>query len=129
MRVAQVTPDDVPSLLLQRVARLRAKDRLLQGYLVAVLRSRAFYDYFAPILTGVSVPHISPDQVLNYAFPRPPAEKQRAIVDQIEQDTISIKALIAKVEHSVNILREHRSALISAAVTGKIDVRSMNNGQ
>jgi type I restriction enzyme S subunit len=59
------------------------------------------------------------------AFPAllPPVGEQEAIIQNIFENTSQIDALILKVEESAATLREHRSALISAAVTGKIDVR------
>ena len=45
------------------------------------------------------------------------------IVQHIEGDTAKIDWLSEKVEASIHLLQEYRTALISAAVTGKIDVR------
>lgn len=60
------------------------------------------------------------------AFPAllPPVGEQEAIIRNITENTSKIHALIAKVDESIAALREHRSALISAAVTGKVDVRA-----
>lgn len=54
----------------------------------------------------------------------PPIEEQRAIVAYLNRATTRIDALIAKVERSIELLREHRTALIAAAVTGKINLRN-----
>ena len=61
IRVAEISKEDLPSLLLQRVARLRAKRGLAQSYLKLILSSPQFLAHFEPILTGISVPHVSPD--------------------------------------------------------------------
>jgi restriction endonuclease S subunit len=53
----------------------------------------------------------------------PPREEQIAIADFLDEETAEIDALIAKVEEAIERLKEYRVALISAAVTGKIDVR------
>jgi type I restriction enzyme S subunit len=53
----------------------------------------------------------------------PPIEEQRAIVAYLNRATARIDALIARVERSIDLLREHRTALITAAVTGKINLR------
>lgn len=53
----------------------------------------------------------------------PPPEEQRRIVEHIDDFTARIGGLIAKVREGIEKLREYRTALISAAVTGKIDVR------
>ncbi|HVA66117.1 MAG TPA: restriction endonuclease subunit S [Elusimicrobiota bacterium] len=53
----------------------------------------------------------------------PKLKEQRAIAAFLDRETARIDALIDKIEQSMNLLREERAALISAAVTGKIDVR------
>ena len=55
----------------------------------------------------------------------PPPEEQREIELFLDQETAGIDALIKKVELSIDRLSEYRTALISAAVTGKIDVREV----
>ncbi|MDE2735397.1 MAG: hypothetical protein OXI72_13450 [Gemmatimonadota bacterium] len=53
----------------------------------------------------------------------PPLPEQRAIASFLDRETAKIDALIAKVQEAIDRLKELRTALISAAVTGKIDVR------
>lgn len=53
----------------------------------------------------------------------PDIDEQRAIVAALSQQTMKIDALIAKVRDAIDLLKEFRTALISAAVTGKIDAR------
>lgn len=52
----------------------------------------------------------------------PPLEEQRTIVIHLDRTTSRIDALIAKTERSIELLREHRTALITAAVTGKLNL-------
>lgn len=56
-------------------------------------------------------------------LPRVPLEEQRAIAAFLDRETARINALITKVREAIDRLKEYRTALISAAVTGKIDVR------
>lgn len=58
-------------------------------------------------------------------LPKPGLEEQAAIADYLESATARIDTLIAKTERSVELLREYRTALITAAVTGKIDLRGV----
>lgn len=53
----------------------------------------------------------------------PPRAEQRSIVDYLDQQFTNIEALIAKIREAIDRLMEYRTALISAAVTGKMDVR------
>ena len=55
--------------------------------------------------------------------PAPPLQEQRAIAAFLDRETAKIDALVAKVRVAIDRLKELRTALISAAVTGKIDVR------
>ena len=57
-------------------------------------------------------------------LPKPDLREQAAIADHIEAETARIDGLIALTERSIDLLREKRAALITAAVTGKIDVRA-----
>jgi type I restriction enzyme S subunit len=125
MRVAKVTADDLPSLLLQRVASLKVGPKLSADYLHHLLSSEMFIAHFSPETTGVSVPHISPDQINNFVIPVPPLDEQRAIVEHLSNLATSYSGLINEAVLSVELLRERRSALISAAVTGQIDVRGL----
>jgi type I restriction enzyme S subunit len=56
-------------------------------------------------------------------LPSVPAREQKAIAAFLDQETARIDALIAKIREAIDHLKEFRTALISAAVTGKIDVR------
>ena len=50
-------------------------------------------------------------------------EEQQAIADFLDRETAKIDRMVAKVEAAIERLQEYRTALITAAVTGKIDVR------
>lgn len=56
-------------------------------------------------------------------LPEPGLREQAAIADHIEAETARINGLITLTERSIDLLREKRAAIITAAVTGKIDVR------
>ncbi len=53
----------------------------------------------------------------------PPLREQQWITSFLDHETDKLDALIAKVRDGIEKLKEYRTALISAAVTGKIDVR------
>jgi len=58
-----------------------------------------------------------------FPLPTPPLQEQCAITDFLDRETAKIDAMAAKVEAAIERLQEYRTALITAAVTGKIDVR------
>jgi type I restriction enzyme S subunit len=57
-------------------------------------------------------------------LPIVPDDEQRAIADFLDAETKKIDGLVTEAEKLITLLRERRSALISAAVTGQIDVRA-----
>jgi restriction endonuclease S subunit len=70
-----------------------------------------------------TIDHLTGDKLRRYRLPVPPKVEQQAIVDYLDRETAKIDTLVAKIEKAIERLREYRSALITAAVTGKIDVR------
>lgn len=73
--------------------------------------------------TGGGQPNINQDTVASLKVPAPGIEEQRGISDFLDQKAIEHDSLVKEAERVVAFLQERRSALISAAVTGKIDVR------
>ncbi len=68
--------------------------------------------------------NLSQQSIKELWLAQPPLEEQTEIVSHLDRATSRIDTLIAKTEHSIELLREHRTALITAAVTGKIDLRN-----
>jgi type I restriction enzyme S subunit len=66
---------------------------------------------------------ISRTMLGNNRAPLPPFEEQEAMADYLDAQTRRIDGMVAKVESVIERLQEYRTALITAAVTGKIDVR------
>jgi type I restriction enzyme S subunit len=79
LKYAWITPDDIPCLLVQRVARLRGRNGLDTAFLRDLIGSPGFMNYVRPIVTGVNVPHISPRQISSFRFKLPPLPLQRKI--------------------------------------------------
>ncbi len=73
---------------------------------------------------GATVESLDMELIKNFTFPVPPLHEQQAIAAHLDRETAKLDALAAKVEIVIARLAEYRTALISAAVTGKIDVRT-----
>ena len=67
--------------------------------------------------------HYNTGTLSNLLVPNLPMHEQRTIAAFLDRETAKIDALVAKVREAIDRLKELRTALISAAVTGKIDVR------
>ena len=80
LKWAFIRERDPKALLVQRCARLRSIDnRLDQNFLRFVIGGPSFESYVKPITTGVNVPHISGQQILDFEFTLPPLPVQRHI--------------------------------------------------
>lgn len=95
-------------------------------YLHAVLRSAPYFDQYRLYTRSNTTfdRRIKQNDLDNLPLPIPPIDEQHAIVEHIDEQTSRIDALIAKAEEHIALAKERRSALISAAVTGQIDVRT-----
>ena len=74
--------------------------------------------------TGSTRSRISLSKMASRIVALPPLEEQEAIVDHLFRSDLHYKFLAHNAAHMIELLQERRSALISAAVTGKIDVRA-----
>ncbi|HQM63015.1 MAG TPA: restriction endonuclease subunit S [Acidobacteriota bacterium] len=68
-------------------------------------------------------PHLNAEELGGFVILMPPLAEQLQIAKTLSRETDKLDALADKINGSIEMLREHRTALISAAVTGKIDVR------
>jgi len=81
LKASTITDKDTPSLLVQRVARLRAKRSLHFDFLPMLIRSHRFEQYVKGVQTETAVPHISPNQIKDFSVLLPPLPEQKAIAD------------------------------------------------
>jgi type I restriction enzyme, S subunit len=125
VRVAVIGDFDVPSLLLQRVARIRPHSEVLADFTVLLLGGKTFADYLSPIFTGISVPHLSPEQVKSFQLALPSIEEQRQVADFVRSETGAAQVAMERAKLEVSVLREYRTRLIADVVTGKLDVREV----
>ena len=70
-----------------------------------------------------TIAHLTAEALRRYLFAFPPKDEQTRIVLHLDRECAKVDALLSKVGDAITLMREHRTALISAAVTGKIDVR------
>ena len=80
LKWSYIRASDPKALLVQRCARLRSSnERLDQNFLRFVIGGPGFESYVVPITTGVNVPHISGQQILDFEFTLPPLPVQQRI--------------------------------------------------
>ena len=75
------------------------------------------------VANAATLPICNKSQLGEILVPVPPKAEQEEIARFVYRETARIDTLTDKVREAIDRLREYRTALISAAVTGKIDVR------
>lgn len=85
----------------------------------------AMRDFFRSLTQGSTHKTIYQADAASLAITVPPLDEQRSIVEYLDRETAEIDAAIADAREAIALSKERRAALISAAVTGKIDVRGL----
>ncbi|ABM61929.1 restriction endonuclease subunit S [Halorhodospira halophila] len=102
---------------------LRAQSGVYGDYLRWTILSESFSTLAFLESERVAMPKVNRESIEEIRIPMPPPEEQLQISRTLEKETARIDALMEEAESGIQLLQERRSALISAAVTGKIDVR------
>jgi type I restriction enzyme S subunit len=114
-----------PALLNQRVCVFRAINPACQRYIWHLLQSHYYEEYLKVTAFGGAQPNISDAELVGCCIPIPPATEQVQIAEFLDRKAETASNLKANAENAISLLQERRSALISAAVTGQIDVRGL----
>ena len=122
---AAVVPHDNLFCLGQRMMQFIPSCEINSLFLMWQLNSQAVYKQGAVDTVGATSPHVNVCTIKNYSLTLPPLSEQHAIIEFLETETAKIDSLITEAKKAVELLKERRSAVISAAVTGKIDVRDI----
>jgi type I restriction enzyme S subunit len=105
------------------IAVITPNDRLDGLYLKYLFESTFLQNTIQSVKGGMGVPHLFQSDLNKFYIPLPEIEEQGKIASFLDSETARVDALVAQAEEGTALLQERRSALISAAVTGKIDVR------
>jgi type I restriction enzyme S subunit len=123
--IARVVDLTVSFQVWVHIAVLKLKQEKVNPYFLAyVLNSAACYGQSQLYTRGATNNDLGLTRLINIVLAIPPKAEQEQIVTYLDRETAKIDALIAKIREGIEKLKEYRTALISAAVTGKIDVRN-----
>ena len=121
---ACLVPDDRLVCLGQRMVLFEIRRERLDGYFCLYSIYSGIADEFIKLLSqGSTVAHFNMSDIGNIPLLVPPIAEQRQIATYVHEQAERLDGLMNTVADAIGKLREYRSALISAAVTGKIDVR------
>lgn len=115
-----VDHDALPSLLVQRVARLRAKPSLIPRYLGYWIGSKIFERYVLSIQTGLGVPHVSGGQIENFRVRVPSIDRQAAIVERLDAIVGGCGDLVKTYSRKLADLAALRQSLLQKAFAGEL---------
>jgi type I restriction enzyme, S subunit len=120
IKVARVTSDDLPALLVQRVGRFHLdSDKINADYLFNFLQSDRFIQAISGHDQSLGVPHISPDQVEDVLIPLPNVAEQRRIADGLNTRL----ARVGLARESAKMQRKEATRLIHSIVRESVQHR------
>ncbi|MDD2885214.1 MAG: restriction endonuclease subunit S [Dechloromonas sp.] len=122
---AALAPKETTVCLGQRMMQFQVSVRFDPGFLMWHLNARSVYEQGAVDVTGSTAPHVNVETIRNYLLAEPPLAEQVAIAAFIDSETEQLDGLVMQINEAIARLTEYRQALITSAVTGKIDVRGL----
>ena len=123
IKVTRVPNSEKMPLINQRVGFLSLDDEYLLEFILFSSMSNSFASQFSNNMTITNQPNISSEGIESVYIPIPPRNELVEIVDKLKTKEAEFQELQKLTKSQVELLQERRTALISAAVTGKIDVR------
>jgi restriction endonuclease S subunit len=98
------------------------KTRIDPQFLRHFTDSAPYWQWLESSLIQATIQNVSAEKYADLVLPMPPIEEQRTIAEYLDEATAKLDTLAAKAEEAIALMKERRSALISAVVTGKVKV-------
>ena len=121
--VAAVVPEDLDGANCASMMIVRRHRRFASQWLAYAFNSQPGRDQIDLVQYGAAQKQFNISHAVDFTFPFPPLSEQYAIAEFLDLKTVKIDSLVETVETAIDRLHEYRASLITAAVTGKIDVR------
>jgi len=113
---------EFPTSFASYLVRIRVNELVLQDYLVALMNSHHFLSYArSNAIPAIGQANLNPTRYGELLIPLPPRKEQDAIVANLSDERPRSAKLELELRHSLSLLKERRSALITAAVTGQLE--------
>ena len=127
--VTCVVPKEADGLNCGSLMIIRRSTGFNSAWLAHVMNSPVVRQQIDLVQYGAAQEQINITDAVNFTIPTPPLDEQRALAEYLAQRTGRLDALADAVRATVDKLHEYRQALITAAVTGKIDVTAPSTGE
>ena len=111
--------------LAQRLVKFRAAPDVDPKYICFAMQSASFQDQLRSLATGSTVLGIKASKLNQLRFSVPAKENQLQVARALDEARARTDALRADIDAAIALAKERRAALISAAVTGQIDVAAL----
>jgi type I restriction enzyme, S subunit len=114
---------DEPVTFASYLVRIRTNDSTTPEFMNFLLNMSQLLEFIRGLaLPSINQANLNPTRYGQIHIPLPPVPEQQTIVAYLDRETSKLDRMVEKVEAAIEKLKEYRSALITAAVTGKIDL-------
>lgn len=122
---AELVPEELlDANITQDVARVSPGPSVSARWLLYVLKSDAVFGQLDRDVTGATIRGINIFSLKRVMIAVPPKDEQARMAEHLDRQLERLDRLVVATRRSIDLLKEHRAALITAAVTGQIDVRA-----
>jgi len=127
LKLARVKANDIPCLLVQRMARLRMLDDTMTGFLYGAMQTHAFISHLLGDQTGTQLPHISGSGIEEFVMPLPPHMEQQLIAAEVAETLSQIEATANAIDHDLLRASRLRQSILKQAFEGKLVPQDPND--
>ena len=120
LKRAMICADDLPCLLVQRTACLRAGKNMNTSFLLHLVSSSAFTQHILGVQTGSGVPHISGQQIKDFRFHCPPILMQSELAAQLDALSKETQRLESIYQQKLSALGALKKSLLHQAFSGQL---------
>ena len=120
LKIARARADDLPCLLVQRMAKFRPVVEGMTSFLFTALNSHGFIKHLLGGQTGTQLPHISGDGIQSFPVALPPLAEQTRIVAEVERRLSVVEELEAVVSANLQRAARLRQSILQKGFTGQL---------
>lgn len=120
LKRAVISADDLPCLLVQRTACLRSRTDLDNRFLMHMVGSGSFIRHIVGVQTGLGVPHVSGQQIKDFAFSLPSLVEQRKTADRLDSLSTETQRLESIYKRKLVALDALKQSLLHQAFSGQL---------